>query len=82
MFGALNTDEKDLLCEYYDRLLKCLESVQRTTDAEFCVLLIKENGISRDFISDIYIPPPNRTWENLWHWDRPAIFLIMVTEAE
>lgn len=67
MLGALNTDEEDLLCEYYDILLKCLESVQRITDAEFCVILIKENGISRDFSSDIYIPPSIRTWEHLRH---------------
>ena len=61
VLGVLNTDEKDLLCEYHDRLFKCLESVQRTTDAELCVLLIKENGISRDFSSDICIPPSTST---------------------
>ena len=61
MLGALNTDEKDLLCEYYERLFKCLESVERTTDAELCVLLSKENGISIDFGSGIYIRPSPST---------------------
>lgn len=50
---ALNAGDKDLLCEYYDRLFKRLEPVQRTTGAELFVLLRKENGISRDFDSDI-----------------------------
>ena len=39
---ALKADEKDLLREYYDRLFKCLESVQRTTDAELRVILSKK----------------------------------------
>ena len=57
MLGAFNTYEKDLLREYHYRLLKCFESAQRTTDAELCVLLSKrsENGISRDFGSEIYV---------------------------
>ena len=32
-----------------------VESAQRTTDEEICVLLSKENSISRDFGSEIYI---------------------------
>ena len=55
VLGALNADDKDLLGEYYDRLFKCLESVQRTTGTELSVFFIKKNYISRDFGSDIYI---------------------------
>ena len=43
----LNADDKDLLCKYYDRVFKCLESVQGTTDAELCVILCKEYEILR-----------------------------------
>ena len=43
-------------CECYDRRFKCLELIQRTTDAELCAFLGKRNGISRYFVSDIYIP--------------------------
>ena len=46
---ALNTDDKILLSEYRQRLFKTLESSQKTSDAELCVLLYKEDGISRDF---------------------------------
>ena len=46
---ALNADDKNLLSEYRYRLFKSLESAQRTSDAELCVLLSKEDGISRDF---------------------------------
>ena len=57
MLGELNAYDKDSLCEYHYRFCKCFESAQRTTDAELCVLLSKrsENGISRDFGSEIYI---------------------------
>ena len=41
VLGALNAYEKDLLRECHYRLLKCFESVQRTTNAELCVLLSK-----------------------------------------
>ena len=55
MLGALNADS--LPCEYYYRLFGCLESVQRITGAEQNFeLLSKENGISREFDSEIYIP--------------------------
>ena len=57
----MSADDKDLLPKYYDRPFKCLESVQRSTDAELRILLSKENGISRDFGSDIYIPSLNST---------------------
>ena len=33
--GALHAYEKDLLREYDNRLFKCFESAQRTTDAGF-----------------------------------------------
>ena len=33
--GALHAYEKDLLHEYDNRLFKCFESAQRTTDADF-----------------------------------------------
>ena len=53
---ALNAADKNLLCEYRHRLFKSLESAQRTSDAELCVLLSKEDGLSRDFRSEICIP--------------------------
>ena len=31
---TLNAYEKDLLCEYHNRIYKCFESAQKTTDAE------------------------------------------------
>ena len=58
---ALNVDDKNLLSEYRYRLFKSLESAQRTSDAEFCVLWSKEDGISRDFRSEIYIPSSTST---------------------
>ena len=58
---ALNADDKNLLCEYRYRLFKFLESAQRTSDAELCVLLSKEDGLSRDFRSEIYIPSSTLT---------------------
>ena len=48
--------DKNLLSEYRYRLFKSLESAQRTSDAELCVLSSKEDGISRDFRSEKYIP--------------------------
>ena len=59
---ALSADHKNLLSEYRYKLFKSLESVQRTLcDAELCVLLSKEDGISRDFRSEIYIPSSTST---------------------
>ena len=58
---ALSADHKNLLSEYHYKLFKSLESVQRTFDAELCVLLSKEDGISRDFRSEIYIPSSTST---------------------
>ena len=58
---ALSADDKILLSEYHYRLFKSLESAQRTSDAELCVLLSKEDGISRDFRSEIYIPSSTST---------------------
>ena len=55
MLEALNADDKDLIDEYSYRLFTFLESAQRTSNAERCVLLSKEDGISRDFRSEIYI---------------------------
>ena len=55
MIRALNADDKDLLGQNYCRLFTCLESVQRTTDAELRVLLSTKNDMARDFGSDIYI---------------------------
>ena len=60
---ALNPDDKKLLCEYRYRLFRSLESAQRTSDAELCVLLSKEDGLSRDFRSEIYIPSSTSTAE-------------------
>ena len=45
---GLNAYEKDLPSECYCKPFKCLESVQRINDTEFCVLLSEENDISRD----------------------------------
>ena len=58
---ALSADNKNLLSGYRYRLLKSLESAQRTSDEELCVglrcvLWSKEDGISRDFRSEISIP--------------------------
>ena len=61
VLGALSADDKNLLSEYRYRLFKSLESAQRTSDAELCVLLSKEDGISRDFQSEIYIPSSTST---------------------
>ena len=47
--GALTEDNKNLICQYFYRFFKFLQSLQRTTGAKLCVLLSKENGISRDF---------------------------------
>ena len=52
---------KDLLSEYYYMAFKCLISVPRITDAKLCVLLSKENGISRNVGSEIYILSPTST---------------------
>ena len=41
VLGALNAYEKYLFREYYYRLSKSFETAQRTTDAEFYVLLTK-----------------------------------------
>ena len=38
---ALNADDKSLLSQYRYSLFKSLESAQRTSGAEFCVLLSK-----------------------------------------
>ena len=53
---SLIADCKNLLSEYRHRLFKSLELAQRTSDAELFVLLSKEDGISRNFRSEIYIP--------------------------
>ena len=58
---ALSADDKNLLREHHYRLFKYLESAQRISDAELCVLLSKEDGISRDFRSEIYIPSSTST---------------------
>ena len=58
---SLNTDDKNLHSEYRHRLFKSLELAQRTSDAELCVLLSKEDGISRNFQSEIYIPSSTST---------------------
>ena len=50
---ALNADDKNLLIEYRYRLFKSLKWAQRTIDAELCVLLSKDDAISRDFRSEI-----------------------------
>ena len=55
VFGALNADHKDLTHQYYYRLFKCLESVERITNAELWFLLSTYNDIFRDFGSDNYI---------------------------
>ena len=51
MLGALNAYEKDVLREYHYRLFKCFESVQRTTDAELCVLLSKRRMSYPDILT-------------------------------
>ena len=58
---ALNADHKNLLSEYRYRLFKSLELVQRTSDVDLCVLLSKEDGISKDFRSEIYISSSTST---------------------
>ena len=57
LLGAFNAYEKDLLREYHYRRLRCFESVQRTTDAELCVLLSKKgNGLypERFWLRNLY----------------------------
>ena len=58
---ALDAHDKNLFCEYRYRLFKSLESAQRTSDAELCVLLSKEDGLFRDFRPEIYIPSSTST---------------------
>ena len=58
---ALNADDKNLLSQYRYRLFKSLELVQRTSDVDLCVLLSKEDGISKDFRSEIYISSSTST---------------------
>ena len=58
---ALNADDKNLLSECRYRLFKSLELVQRTSDVDLCVLLSKEDGISKDFRSEIYISSSTST---------------------
>ena len=58
---ASSAVDKNLLSEYRYRLFKSLESAQRTSDAEPCVLSSKEDGRSRDFRSEIYIPSSTST---------------------
>ena len=58
---ALNPNDKNLHSEYCYRLFKSLESALRTSDAELCVLLSNEDGIPRDFRSEIYIPSSTLT---------------------
>ena len=58
---ASSAVDKNLLSEYRYRLFKSLESAQRKSDAEFCVLWSKEDGISRDFRSEIYTPSSTST---------------------
>ena len=58
---ALNADDKNLLSKFCYRPFKSLESGQRTSDAELCVLLNKEDGISRHFRLEIYIPSSTST---------------------
>ena len=53
--GAFNVDDKDLL-----RLFKCLESVERATDAGSPVLVGKENVLCRDWLRRL-IPPSSST---------------------
>ena len=55
MLEAFNADDKDLFNKYRDRLFESSESAQRTSNAERCVLFSIEDGISRDFRSEIYI---------------------------
>ena len=52
---ASSAVDKNLLSEHRYRLFRSLESAQRTSDAELCVLSSKEDGISRDFGSKMYI---------------------------
>ena len=63
MLEALNADDKDLLSEYSYRLFKPLESPQTTSNAERCVFLSKDDGISRDFQSKIHILSSTSTVE-------------------
>ena len=58
---ASSAVDKNLLSEYRYRLFQSLESVQRTSDAEVCVRSSKEDGISKDFRSEIYIPSSTST---------------------
>ena len=51
LLGASNADDKDLPSEYRYRLFICLESAQRKSGAELCVLLSKEDGIYSNFLS-------------------------------
>ena len=82
VLGALNADDKDLLREYYDRLFKCLESVQRTTDTELSVFFSKKNYISRDFGSDIYIRPSTSTMGKFVALKYFSNFLVIVSQAK
>ena len=67
MLEALNADDKDLIDEYSYRLFTFLESAQRTSNAERCVLLSKEDGISRDSDQKYIFYLQLRPWEHLWH---------------
>ena len=61
---ALNAYEKDLFREYQQSFFKCFESAQRTTDAEFFVLLSKWRIAYPEIFAQkfIFYPQP---WEHL-----------------
>ena len=50
---ALNADNKTLFSEYRCMLFKSLELAERASDAELCVLLSKEDGISNKIFGQI-----------------------------
>ena len=66
---ALNADDKNLLRENRQKLFKTLKSTQRTSDAEFYGFFLgKEDGISRDFPSKLYIPSSTSTMGTFVAW--------------
>ena len=56
VLGELNADDKDLLCEFTTESLNVWNQFKEPLTQNFLFFLSKENGISIDFGSDIYIP--------------------------
>ena len=72
--------KKKKLNEHHFNLLKCLESIERTPNAETCILTNRKDGTCPEFFPQkftFYLQIWKRV--NFWHWSNSLRFLVTVT---